>query len=69
MNSLPSQVTIRSINLATARQAFHHGLKTVVLRDGVSSFDSELHNATLKNLAMKFGVVMTSEEFLTAAQS
>jgi nicotinamidase-related amidase len=48
----------------TAREAFHHGLKTIVLSDGVSSFDPELHNATLKNLAMKFGVVMTSDELI-----
>jgi nicotinamidase-related amidase len=49
----------------TAREAFHHGLKTVVLSDCVSSFMPELHNATLQNLAMKFGVVMTSDEFVS----
>ena len=48
----------------TAREAFHWGLKTVVLSDCVSSFDPELHHATLKNLAMKFGIVMTSDEFV-----
>ena len=48
----------------TAREAFHWGLKTVVLSDCVSSFDPELHHATLKNLAMKFGRVMTSDEFV-----
>lgn len=42
----------------TARQAFHEGLKTVVLSDGVSSFDPAMHAATLKNLAHKFGRVM-----------
>ena len=46
----------------TAREAFHHGLKTVVLSDCVSSFDPELHRATLRNLAMKFGMVATSDE-------
>ncbi len=44
----------------TAREAFHHGLKTVVLSDCVSSFDPGMHAATLKNLAMKFGRVMDS---------
>jgi len=44
----------------TAREAFHHGLKTIVLSDCVSSFDPELHRASLRNLAMKFGMVTTS---------
>jgi nicotinamidase-related amidase len=48
----------------TAREAFHHGLKTIVLSDCVSSFMPELHNATLKNLAMKFGMVIASDEFV-----
>ncbi len=46
----------------TAREAFHHGLKTVVLRDCVSSFDPALHAAMLKNFAMKFGRVLDSRE-------
>jgi nicotinamidase-related amidase len=44
----------------TAREAFHLGLKTVVLSDCVSSFDAGMHAATLKNFAMKFGRVMDS---------
>ena len=48
----------------TARQAFHHGYKTIVLSDCVSSFDPQLHDATLKNLGMKFGAVLSSTEFL-----
>jgi nicotinamidase-related amidase len=44
----------------TARQAFHLDLKTIVLRDGVSSFDPGMHAATLKNHAHKFGRVMDS---------
>jgi len=48
----------------TVRQAFHHGFKTVVLRDCVSSFDPQLHEATLKNLNMKFGAVISSKEFI-----
>ena len=48
----------------TARQSFHHGFKTVLLSDGVSSFDPELQAATLKNFAMKFGRVMASSDLL-----
>ncbi len=48
----------------TARQAFHHGYRTTVLSDCVSSFDSAMHAATLKNLNMKFGVVMDSKDYL-----
>lgn len=47
----------------TAREAFHLGLKTVVLSDCVSSFDPGLHAATLKNFAMKFGRVMDARSF------
>ena len=45
----------------TARQAFHHGFRTTIVRDAVSSFDPELHAATLKNFASKFGWVEDSE--------
>jgi nicotinamidase-related amidase len=48
----------------TGRESFHHGFQTVLLADGVSSFDPELHAATLKNFAMKFGRVMDSGRFL-----
>jgi len=44
----------------TARQAFHLDLKTIVLSDGVSSFDPGMHAAALKNHAHKFGRVMDS---------
>lgn len=44
----------------TAREAFHHGYRTTMISDGVSSFDAELHAATLKNFAMKFGWVTDS---------
>jgi nicotinamidase-related amidase len=46
----------------TAREAFHLGLQTVILSDGVSSFDPGMHAATLKNFALKFGRVMDSRE-------
>ncbi|MEW9807103.1 cysteine hydrolase family protein [Mesorhizobium marinum] len=41
----------------TAREAFHHGYRTVMVSDGVSSFDQELKAGTLRNFAMKFGWV------------
>jgi len=44
----------------TARGAFAHGYKTVVLSDCVSSFAPDLHAAALKNHAMKFGMVLDS---------
>ncbi len=46
----------------TARQSFDHGFKTILLSDGVSSFAPDLHAATLKNFAMKFGMVMGSND-------
>jgi len=46
----------------TARGAFHHGFKTVVLSDCVSSFAPDLHAAALKNHSMKFGMVLDSRE-------
>lgn len=48
----------------TARESFHHGFKTIVLSDGVSSFDPELHRAMLRNFSMKFGMVVDSSRFL-----
>jgi nicotinamidase-related amidase len=50
----------------TGRQSFHHGYRTVLLSDAVSSFDPQLHAATLKNFAMKFGRVMDSASLLQA---
>jgi nicotinamidase-related amidase len=49
----------------TAREAFHHGYRTVVAADAVSSFAPDLHAATLKNFAMKFGWVTDSETALS----
>jgi nicotinamidase-related amidase len=46
----------------TTRGAFHHGYKTILLSDCVSSFVPDLHAATLKNHAMKFGMLMDSAE-------
>lgn len=48
----------------TVRGAFELGLRAVLVEDGVSSFDPELHRATIRNVAMKFGRVMHSTELL-----
>lgn len=48
----------------TARGAFHEGFQTVVVADAVSSFDPELHDATLRNIEMKFGRVLTTDGVL-----
>jgi nicotinamidase-related amidase len=48
----------------TVRGAFELGVRAVLVSDGVSSFDPELHRATLRNVAMKFGRVMTSDGLL-----
>ena len=50
----------------TAREAFHHGYKTTMAADAVSSFAPDLHEATLRNFAMKFGWVSSSDEILAA---
>ena len=50
----------------TAREAFHHGYKTTLVSDAVSSYLPDLHAATLKNFARKFGWVSTTDEVLAA---
>lgn len=49
----------------TARQAFHHGYRTTLIADAVSSFMPDLHDATLKNFAMKFGWVADTDTALS----
>jgi nicotinamidase-related amidase len=48
----------------TARAAFHHGFRTTLVADAVSSYAPDLHAATLKNFAMKFGWVEDSGTLL-----
>ena len=48
----------------TARQSFHHGFRTTLVRDAVSSFAPDLHAATLKNFASKFGWVGDSADVM-----
>jgi nicotinamidase-related amidase len=50
----------------TGREAFHYGYKTTLVSDVVSSYMPDLHTATLKNFALKFGWVLTTEEVLQA---
>jgi nicotinamidase-related amidase len=49
----------------TAREAFHHGYRTTVVADAVSSYAPDLHAATLKNFAMKFGWVAVADTALS----
>lgn len=49
----------------TAREAFHHGYRTTMVSDAVSSFAPDLHAATLKNFAMKFGWVADTATVLS----
>ena len=46
----------------TGREAFHHGYKTTMITDAVSSFAPDLHTATIRNFAMKFGWTKTTAE-------
>ena len=48
----------------TGREAFHYGYRTTMVSDAVSSFAPDLHAASLKNFAMKFGWVADSEAIL-----
>jgi nicotinamidase-related amidase len=48
----------------TVRGAFELGLKAVLVRDAVSSYDAALHEATLRNVAMKFGRVADAREVI-----
>lgn len=50
----------------TAREAFHHGYRTTIVSDAVSSYVPDLHASTLKNFALKFGWVSPTAEVLQA---
>jgi nicotinamidase-related amidase len=50
----------------TAREAFHHGYATTIVADAVSSFAPDLHAATLRNFAMKFGWVADADKVIAA---
>src|SRR5437870_8052970 len=46
----------------TARGAFHEGFQAAVISDAVSSLAPDLHEATLRTLAMKYGRVLAAAE-------
>ena len=48
----------------TGREAFHHGYKTTLITDAVSSFMPDLHAAAIKNFGMKFGWTMNTDQVL-----
>ena len=48
----------------TVHGAFHHGYRTVAVSDAVSSYDEELHRATLRNIELKYGRVLSTDEVL-----
>ena len=48
----------------SAREALHHGYRTTVVADAVSSYVPDLHAATLKNFALKFGWVADTDTVL-----
>jgi nicotinamidase-related amidase len=48
----------------TVRGAFEVGIRALLVSDAVSSYDQELHDATLRNVAMKFGRVGTAAEVI-----
>lgn len=50
----------------TVREGFRRGFEMVVAADGVSSFDEEMHRATLRNLAHKFAVVTDTTALIDA---
>ena len=50
----------------TAREAFRRGFEVVVVADAVTSYDPELHRATLRNLAAKFALVVDSAGIVEA---
>jgi len=53
----------------TAREAFKRGYRTTLVSDAVSSYAEDLHEATLKNFAMKFGWVATARELMKAVRT
>ncbi len=51
---------------STLRDAFESSYYVCVPSDGVASWDTELHNATLKTANARFGLVVTSDEIKSA---
>ena len=67
LNSVVITGTVTQICVEeTAREAFHHGFRATLVEDAVSSFAPDLHDATLKNFAMKFGWVASTEAIVSS---
>jgi nicotinamidase-related amidase len=57
-------VEMRNEFVRASREAFHHGHRTTVVSDAVSSFVPHLHAGTLENFVMKFGWVADTDAVL-----
>ena len=53
----------------TVRGAFHEGFQAAVVSDAVSSYAPDLHEATLRTLAMKYGRVLTAAEAIAELEA
>ncbi len=49
---------------ATALEAYQHGYKVVVIEDGCSDRDSEMHNFVVKNMLSKIAKIVPSKTFI-----
>ena len=57
--------TVTQICVAdTVHGAFHHGYRVVVVSDAVSSYDEELHRTSLRNIGLKYGRVLSTDDVL-----
>jgi ureidoacrylate peracid hydrolase len=54
---------------STARSAFFHEYKTVMLRDGTAAFNPDLHDLTCDRIDLLFARVMSTDELLKTLQS
>jgi nicotinamidase-related amidase len=50
----------------TARESFKRGYRTTLISDAVSSYEPDLHDAVLKNFALKFGWGATADVVIAA---
>lgn len=57
--------TVSQICVAdTVHEGFSSGIRVIVARDGISSFDGLQQKAALDNIQMKFGLVMDSDDII-----
>ncbi len=50
---------------STARGAWDHGYKVILMNDASAGFSEEDHNLTMRNFALYFGKVMDTDELLS----